>query len=113
MQIAFFEVTVVSDPETVSFTGRKAMFRVDQCVSVEDVSEEKFNPKTGTKIVLGEPADWQVDEEPGGVVRAQRRVFVREDYATVVSLMAKAGAVLLVADQPAVAQLPGARPGVQ
>ncbi|MFM0632687.1 hypothetical protein [Paraburkholderia xenovorans] len=79
MLTKFIEVTIVSDSADTSGHARKASVRADQITSFVDISAEKFSGHPLVRISLAEPHDFlNSDDEAGGVVRAQRTIFVQE-----------------------------------
>jgi hypothetical protein len=88
MLTKFIEVTIVSDSADTSAHARKASVRADQITSFVDISAEKFSGHPLVRISLAEPHDFlNSDDEAGGVVRAQRTIFVQESYETIQRLL--------------------------
>jgi hypothetical protein len=84
----FIEVTIVSDSSDTSAHARKACVRADQITSFVDVSGDKYAGLPQVKVSLAEPNDYVNDgDEAGGVVRAQRTIYVQESYETIQRLL--------------------------
>lgn len=80
----FIEITVVTDSQDTLVKPRKALLRVDRITSVSDVSEGQYINNVLTMIGTDEPGDFiNTDDEAGGVVRAERSLFVQESYQAV------------------------------
>jgi hypothetical protein len=80
----FLEFSITADSDDTWAGTRRGSFLVELIASFVDVSGQQFEDGTKVKLTLTEPGDFvNSDDEVGGVVRCQRTVFVKEDYATV------------------------------
>jgi len=84
----FVEVTVVTDSADVLTSPRNVLLRADRITSVMDVSSGDYMTGVLTSIGTDEPGDFvNDDDEVGGVVRAERKLFVQESYQTVRTML--------------------------
>lgn len=80
----FLEFTITADSDDTRAGTRKGSFLVELIASFVDVSGGQYKDEAKVKLTLTEPGDFvNSDDDVGGVVRCQRTVFVKEDYATV------------------------------
>lgn len=86
--IRFIEITVVTDSSDALASPRKALLQADRITSVVDVSSGKYATGVLTSIGTDEPNDFvNDDDEVGGVVRAERTLFVQESYQVVRTML--------------------------
>ncbi|WER48611.1 hypothetical protein CupriaWKF_27970 [Cupriavidus sp. WKF15] len=75
------EVTIVWDSTDPEPGPRRGSLRADQITSFVDVSARRDALGSQVHLVLAQPHDYVNEEDDaGGVVRAQRELYVLESY---------------------------------